>query len=245
LEWSTHFAVKKAKKIIAISNFTKKDLIDLYKAKSEKISVIYNGYNRYLFDNIDEEKIDDILEKYGLEKPFLFYIGRIERKKNIPLLIEAFAIYKEQNTASDLKLVLAGDASYGYDEINYTINEFDMVEDVIMPGWVEEEDVPYIFKAAAAFIFPSNYEGFGIPLLQAMAAGTPIAAADRTSIPEVVGDAALLFNPEHALSIAEAIKEIVHNQELRTRLIARGHERAKNFSWEKTARETLDLLNSF
>lgn len=244
LQWSTHFAARKAKKIIANSNYTKNDIVNLYNANPEKIEVIYNGYNKFLFNAIDDSKTDDILDKYGLEKPYLFYIGRIERKKNIPLLIEAFAIFKERNKNKNFKLVLVGDASHGYDETKYMIHEFELADDVIMPGWIDEVDVPHIFKAASAFVFPSNYEGFGIPLLQAMAASTPIAASDNTSIPEVTDNAALLFNSQHALSIADAMDEIIHNKELRKKLVEKGLKRKASFSWQKTAEDTLKLLNS-
>ena len=243
LRWSTHFAVKKAYRIIANSNFTKKDIMNLYGANENKIEVIYNGYNRYLFSNIDDSRVDSVLQKYGIEKPYLFYIGRIERKKNIPLLIEAFAIFKEQNKESNHKLLLVGDASHGYDETKYMISEFDLQDDVMMPGWIDEIDVPYIFRGADAFIFPSNYEGFGLPLLQAMAAEVPIAASNITSIPEVSDGAVLLFNPDHALMIADAIKKILFDDELRKELVEKGKKRKEDFSWQKTAEKTLELIN--
>jgi glycosyltransferase involved in cell wall biosynthesis len=244
LNWSTNFSLKHADRIITISNFSKEEILKLFpEIKKEKIYVIYNGYNQYLYKKItDQKKINNVLIKYGIEQPYLFYIGRIEKKKNIPNLIEAFAILRERVKDLPHKLVLAGDAGFGYDEIKYMIREFDLVDEVIMPGWVDEIDVPYFYSGADAFVFPSNYEGFGIPLLQAMACGVPITASEAASIPEVAGDAALLFNPAFAFSIAEALERIIKDEDLRHRLLAAGTKRIKNFSWEKTGQETLKVI---
>lgn len=141
------------------------------------------------------------------------------------------------------KLVLIGNASYGYDEVNYAIREFGLDKDVIMPGWVEEQDMPAIYSGASAMIFPSKYEGFGIPLLQAMACELPIAASWASSIPEVTDKAALLFNPNSVKCISDSIERILFDDELRNRVVNLGKERVKNFSWEKCAQETLDLIN--
>jgi glycosyltransferase involved in cell wall biosynthesis len=243
LRWSTEYALKKADKVITITNFTKNELIDIYGAKENKIRVIYNGYNKLLYKKeSDQTKLNEVLKKYGITKPYLFYIGRIERKKNIPSLIEAFAIAKENYKLKDLSLVLVGDASSGYDEVKYSISEFDLVNDVIMPGWVEEEDVPYLYNGAEAFIFPSNYEGFGIPLLQAMACEAPIISSSTSSIPEVVEDAAYLVNPQYVTAIAEGIGEVIKKPELRKDLINKGKTRIKDFSWEKCAKETFEQI---
>jgi glycosyltransferase involved in cell wall biosynthesis len=245
LEWSTFFAVKHAKKIIVASNSTRDDLINNFKCPNQKITVIPNGYNKLLYKKIDDEKkILAVLGKYGIERPYIFFIGRLERKKNIPALIEAFAMLKERRKDMKHTLVMVGDASYGYDEIKYMIDEFDLVDEVVMPGWVNETDIPYIYNGADVFVFPSKCEGFGIPLLQAMACGTPIAASNVTAIPEVVGEAALQFDPRYVLSITEALEQVLENKDLRDKLISSGFERIKDYSWEKTARETLnELLN--
>ncbi len=245
LEWSTNFAVKHAKKIIVASNSTKDDLLHNFKCPVEKITVIPNGYNKLLYKKVDDEKkIAEILNKYGIEKPYIFFIGRLERKKNIPALIEAFAMLKERRKGLKHKLVMVGDASFGYDEIKYMIAEFELMDDVIMPGWISELDIPYIYNGADAFVFPSKCEGFGIPLLQAMACGIPIAASNVTAIPEVVGEAAMQFDPRYVHSIAEALDRVLEDEELRQKLILSGLERVKDYSWEKTARKTLnELLN--
>ncbi|MFH1522803.1 MAG: glycosyltransferase family 1 protein [Patescibacteria group bacterium] len=243
LSWSTRFALKHAKIIITVSKFSKSEILAIYNAKEDKIKVIYNGYNKSLYCQTNEkERADKVLKKYEIEEPYILYVGRLEKKKNTPLLIEAFAIARE-NKEIKQKLILIGDASFGYDEVKDVINEYNLVNDVIMPGWIEEEDLPYIFNRATAFIFPSNYEGFGIPLLQAMACKVPIAASSIPVLKEVAEDAALFFNPNDADSIAQSIKEIILNDKLREELIKKGNERVKEFSWEICARKTLEVIN--
>jgi glycosyltransferase involved in cell wall biosynthesis len=243
LHWSTRYAINHAHKIITVSNFTKIELEQYYKADKDKISVIHNGYNEHIFKKInDENKIKNVLAKYGINDKYILYVGRIERKKNTPALIEAFSIAREKNKNIKQKLVLVGDASYGYDETNYMINEYAVGNEVILPGWVKEEDLPYFYNGADAYIFPSNYEGFGIPLLQAMACGVPIAASCGTSIPEVVGEAAIFFDSYDAYSIAKIIEKILTDEILRKKLVKAGLARIDNFSWEKCAKETWQLI---
>jgi glycosyltransferase involved in cell wall biosynthesis len=242
LDWSTNFALKSAAKIITISDFSKQEIIKHYQTDPKKIVVVHNGYNDDLFhQNYDDKKLTSVLDTYGIERPYIFYVGRLEKKKNIASLVEAFAIAKHDPNFKH-KLYLVGDASFGYDEIKYLINEFDLVGEVVTTGWVEEAHLPYIFKGADAFIFPTKYEGFGIPLLQAMAAGTPIAASDVSAIPEIAGDAALLFDPENVKDISEKILKIVKNKELKDKLRQAGLKRVSQFSWEKCAQETLKVI---
>lgn len=245
-KWSTKYALKHAEKIITVSSFTKQEIDDIYNVDKNKIKIIYNGYNKFLYQKIiDNDKINTVINKYGIEKPYVLYVGRLERKKNTPALIEAFGLLREKYKTLNFKLVLIGNASYGYDEVNYTIREFGLEHDVIMPGWVDEADMPYLYNGASLFIFPSKYEGFGIPLLEAMACGLPITASWESSIPEVVGeDAAYLFNPNSIHSITEAMHKVLSDENFSQKIINQGYERVKNFSWEKSAKETLELLKS-
>jgi len=244
LYWSTECALKNAAKIITVSNSSKKDILENYKVNEDKIKVIYNGYNDKLFKKItDEKSVDKVLDKYGIDRPYLFYVGKIEKKKNIPGLIEAFAILKDSNKAIKHKLVLVGDAFYGYDEVHYLIREYNLDNDVIMPGWIKEEDMPYIYSGASAFVFASNYEAFGITLLEAMASELPIAASNISSIPEVLNGAGLLFDPRNTKSIVSALKKIISDENLQKKLSALGKTRVKFFNWDKCACETLELIN--
>ncbi len=243
LSWSTRFGLKHADKIICVSEFTKQDIKDIYKTRGDKIKVVYNGYNRKIYRKIaDREKISEVLKKYDLPEDYILYVGRLEKKKNTPALIEAYANAREKNQEIKAKLVLVGDAGFGYDEVKYAIREFSLDDEVVMPGWVEEIDMPYLFSGAAAFVFPTRYEGFGIPLLQAMACETPIAASWSSSIPEVVADAALLFNPHDINAIADALAKVTIDAAVRQDLIAKGRDRIKAFSWQKCAEETLEVI---
>jgi glycosyltransferase involved in cell wall biosynthesis len=244
LRWSTAFALKHAKKIIAVSEFTKKEILELYpKVPGEKINVVYNGYNRELFHpcfNFDKQAA--VLNEYGLERPFFLYVGRLEKKKNTSILVEALALLRESHPEIKEKLVLIGDAGFGYDEIKYAIEEFDLESDVLMPGWAAEEDLPCIFSAAEAFIFPSKHEGFGLPVIQAMACDTPVIASDISVLKEIAGDAVEYFKQNNKDSLAQAMVKIINSSALREELKIKGRARAKEFDWEKCARETLRVL---
>ncbi|MFA6306834.1 MAG: glycosyltransferase family 1 protein [Patescibacteria group bacterium] len=241
--WSTKFALKHAKTIIAVSEFTKKEMVEFYQADAEKIKVVYNGFNGALYRPIqDAEKIKQVLNKYDIKAPYIFYAGRLEKKKNTANLVGAYAIMRQKFSQIKPKLVLVGRADSGYDEIKYVINEYDLEDNVIMTGWVPEADMPYIYNGAALFVFPSLYEGFGIPLLQAMVCGTPVAASNIASIREVVKDSALLFNPGDKDDMAQKMAKILLDRELADQLISNGFIRVKDFSLAKCARETLALL---
>jgi len=243
LDWSTNFALRHAKKIITISDFSKSEILKNYKVSAEKIKVIHNGFNNQIYHKLDDqEKISQVLDKYGIEQPYLFYIGRLEKKKNTPALIEAYALARQKGIKDNL--CLAGMASYGYDEIKYMISEFGMQNHVKISGWINEEDVPALFSGATAFVFPSLYEGFGIPILQAMACGVPVVASNSTAIPEVAGGAALLFDSNNVQDMAEKISQISKDQTLKNELIERGLIRAKDFSWGKCAKEVLNQINN-
>ena len=242
-KWAIYWAARRAYKIITISEFSKKELIEVYKINPERIRVIPLAYNKDLYKVIDnKEKIKEVLDKYKISKPYLLFIGRLEQKKNVLAIIESFKILK--STKPDLKLVLIGRPGYKFEEIEKKIKEYGLAEDIIMPGWVEEPELPYLLNGAEVFVFPSFYEGFGIPILEAMACGTPVVSSNTTSIPEVAGQAALLVNPNNHEELAEKIKNILDDNNLRQDLINKGLERVKEFSWDKCARETSDVLTS-
>ncbi|MEI6596709.1 MAG: glycosyltransferase family 1 protein [bacterium] len=241
--WSTKFALKHAQVIIAVSNFTKREMVEFYQADAEKIKVVYNGFNNKLYRPIkDAEKIEQVLNKYGVKAPYIFYAGRLEKKKNTAKLVQAYAIMKQKHKNIKHSLVLVGKAGLGFDEVKYVIEEFNLNEDVIITGWIPEADMPYIYNGAALFVFPSLYEGFGIPLLEAMASGVPIAAAITASIPEVVKKSALFFDPENNDEMAEKMAKILLDERLAGELINSGFERIKDFSLTKCAQETLALI---
>lgn len=239
-------AIKKARKIITISKFTKKELIELCKIDPARIEVIYLGFSPRYRQTLDRQKTETILEKYRISRniPYILYIGRLEYKKNTPRLIRAFARFKKSNPDMKHKLVLVGSLGVGGCEVLENIKKYNLEKEVIMPGWIEERDLSYILSCASLFIFPSLYEGFGIPILEAMACGVPVCAANRASIPEVAGRAALFFDPENEEEMAKFIEKILKDLNLQKELKEKGKKRALAFSWEKCARKTLEVLES-
>lgn len=239
-KWAVRWAKFRAKKIITISEFSKKELIDVFKIKPEKIHVIYNGYDKKNYRLYEKSKIDQVKSQYNLTKPYLIFIGRLEEKKNTSFLIECFAEFKKK--FPEYNLVLIGRKGYGFDKVEENIKKYGLENDVIFPGWIETNDLTKILAGARAMIFPSNYEGFGIPVIEAMACGTPVICSNTTSLPEVAGDAAILVDPKNKEQIVEAMKKIVADENLRQNLVEKGLENVKRFSWEKCAQETLDVI---
>jgi glycosyltransferase involved in cell wall biosynthesis len=245
LDWSTAYSLKHSDKIIAVSEFTKGEIVKIYKCPREKIKVVHNGFNDALYKKInDSDKVKEVLDKYGLSQPYFLYVGRLEKKKNTPLLIEAFMKFRRNRPGAREKLVLIGDASFGSDEVKYILYEFGMQDEVLMPGWIREEDMPHIFNGASAFIMPSLHEGFGITVLQALACGVPTIVSNIPVLREVAADAALFFDPNDKDEVAAYMEKITTDENLRAELISKGLERAKKFSWEKTAQETLQVLTA-
>ncbi|MFA5421044.1 MAG: glycosyltransferase family 1 protein [Patescibacteria group bacterium] len=246
LKWSTVFALKNAKKIITVSNFTRNEILNNYKkVKSDKLVAIYNGYNNNLYRKIDnQEEIKSVLLNYGIKGNYFLYVGRIEKKKNIKTLLQAFYCFKEADRDRKYKLVLVGNIGYGYDELKYLIEELDISEDIIMLGWVEESDMPYLFNASQAFIFPSLYEGFGIPILQAMACGVPVIASDIEVFKEIGANVPLFFSKFNDEDLYYKMELVDGDKNGREIVISRGLEYVKNFSWEKCARETLEEIKN-
>lgn len=229
-KWATRHALK----IIAISKFTKEELINLYKADPQKIEVIYLGYDNSIFYPIDNRKrIDQILEQYGIKKPYILYVGRLEKKKNVTNLIKAL------QEISSIHLVLVGQPGYGYNKIK---NLKLKIKNLIEIGYVSHQDLPYLYSGAECFVYPSLYEGFGLPILEAMACGCPVVASNTSSIQEIGGEAVSYFRPESLDEITKAILKIIKDKEFREMMIQKGFERVKNFSWEKCAKETLKIL---
>ena len=229
LRWSTKYALKNAQKIITVSESTKNDLIKLYNANPEKIKVIYHGVN--LLKSKSESK-NKKSEKY------ILFIGRLETKKNVNGLIEAFNLLKKKYQVPH-KLILAGTQGYGVKEILKKIKN----NDIILPGYVTEEEKMLLLKEAEMFILPSFYEGFGMPILEAQAVNCPVVTSNVSSMPEVAGEGSILINPNNIEQIAESMYKIINDNDFRKRLIQEGYQNVKKFSWEKCAQETLEILS--
>lgn len=234
------FSCRAASLIICVSENTKKDVMRLYKIPEEKIEVVYEGYsNNFQFP---------ISKLLPTTKPYLLFIGRLEERKNIGKIIEAFEILKEKCRIPH-QLILAGKPGYGYRRIRYQVLSIKYKAEVIELGYVTENEKWELLENAAVFLFPTLYEGFGLPILEAQAAGTPVVASDNSSIPEIVesvghdeSPSALLVDPRNARQIAEAAYKLISDKNLRDDIIKRGFANVKRFSWEKCAKEIAEVL---
>jgi glycosyltransferase involved in cell wall biosynthesis len=237
-------AVWKSNKIIAISEATKADVIKYLKGDSAKIKVIYEGIDdKYQIQNIDNNKNNIIKGKYKLTDPYVLFVSQWRPHKGLPELIKAFEILKEKYQVK-YKLVLVGKPNLDFPEIIKRINSSKYINDIILPGFVADDDLPYIYHNADAFIFPSQYEGFGLPPLEAMAAGTVVVSSKTSCMPEILGDAAIYFNPRNPNDIAEKLTEVLSNNKMQKDFIKKGLTHIKKYSWENMARETLKLYES-
>jgi len=220
-------AVKSAKKIIAVSNSTKKDIINLLKIKPEKIFVTYEGVDKLEIGNW----------KLEIGSPYILYVGAAYPHKNLERLLMAFKNLK----ISDLKLILVGKKDFFYEWLEKYSQELDLADRVKFMGEVSDEELASLYQNAIFFIFPSLCEGFGLPGLEAMAYGLPVAASSVSSLPEILGQAAFYFNPYHLEEMEQVMFILSTNENLRKNLREKGLEQVKKYSWQKMAQETLDV----
>lgn len=235
-------SIKRADKIVTVSEFSRERISYYYDIPIEKIEIVTNGYREDMFhNNYGKNKIDSVKLKYKITGDYLLYLGTLEPRKNIERLIKAFAQLK-RDLSDCHKLVLAGGKGWLYDSIFETVKRLNLEQDVIFTGYVEDKDVPLLMSGALVFCFPSLYEGFGIPPLEAMACGTPVITSNTSSLPEVVGDAAILVDPLSVDSISDALKKVVGDESLRREMSKKGLEQCRKFSWRKSAETLLDII---
>lgn len=221
------YSSKKVSRIIAISKNTEKEIVKYCNVEDSKIDVIYIGVSSiFKYENSKNNN------------PYILYVGTLEPGKNIKRIIEAFAEISE-NIKN--KLVIAGRKGWMYRDIFETTKRLGLTKKVVFKGYVPYKYLPDLYYNASVFVFPSLHEGFGLPVLEAMACGTPVITSNTSSLPEVAGEAAILVNPHNTKEIADAIENLLSNEKLRKELISKGIEQVKLFSWEKCARETLKV----
>jgi glycosyltransferase involved in cell wall biosynthesis len=238
------FAVSYADKIITISEATRSDLVDMFKVDERKITVIYPGYDDKIFSSSGNVKdIDEVLKKYKIPKDYILYVGTLQTNKNIERLVEAFGLLRRNNKVQH-KLVIAGKEAFGYEGIYRAIHGLGLEDEVIITGYLPLQDLPPLMRGASVFVFPSLYEGFGLPTVEAMACGTPVITSNVSSMPEVVGDAGILVDPCNSDDIAGAMMRVISNDGLQKQMKRKGLERCKAFSWEKSTMETLQVIKS-
>ncbi len=230
--------------IIAVSQSTKNDLIEIYGVPREKIRVIYSGVKQVSSIKYQVSGAGEIKRKYGLPEKYILYLGTIEPRKNIIGLIKAFELFKKNYPLSATRylLVIAGAKGWLYGDIFKAAKSSEFKNEIIFTGTVADEDRTSLYNMADLFVYPSFYEGFGFPPLEAMSAGIPVIASNCSSLPEAVGGAALMVNPYNFGEIAWAMNEVLFNNNLRCKMIKKGYEQVKKFSWEKCARETLQVF---
>lgn len=229
--------VRRADQVIADSESTKADIVRILGAEAEKIKVAYLGTDERFRPGKDAATSSRLRANYGLSRKVILFVGLIEPRKNLETLIRAYAMLA--GAARDSCLVLAGPLGWGYQAVFQAVSECGVKDRVIFPGFVPEEELPGLYNLADVFVYPSLYEGFGLPVLEAMACGVPVITSNVSSMPEIAGGAALLVEPSDARGLACAIGRVLADQELRQRMSREGIERSSPFTWERTARETL------
>ena len=252
--WRFRFeqGLARANCIIAVSAATRRDVQNEFSIPGDRVRLVYNAPDPQFFqvgrlDPLGEDAKERlrILERYQIHYPFLLYAGNIRPQKNIPRLVEAFAVVRENLAGhpdyKDLRLIIIGDEISKFPAVRRAVIQSRVEHATRFLGFVPFETLRHFYASAEAFVFPSLYEGFGLPPLEAMASGTPVVTSHVSSLPEVVGDAAVLVNPENVFEIARGIREVLVDLELRQKLICRGREHAARYSWQRTASEVLQI----
>jgi len=229
---------------VADSNATRADLVRHYGVAESKVHVVHLGRDESLAPVHDPQVRAAARVHAGIGERYLFYVGTLQPRKNLSRVVQAFARLAGAPGMHDVQLVLAGKRGWLYDELFAEVERCGLGGRVLFPGYVDGADLPALYGGALGFVYPSLYEGFGIPVLEAQACGVPVMTSNNSSLPEVAGDAALLVDPTDVDAIAEAMRRLATDDALRAELVQRGFENVKRFSWEKCARETLAVLES-
>lgn len=237
INW-TKFSIKKATKIIAVSKTTKKDIMKNYGINEDKINVIYNGFEKTAV--VKTSAVEEQSGKTTEVKKYILFVGTIQPRKNLEVLIDAFEKFSQVN--KDFKLVIVGKKGWLYESIFEKVKALGLEDKVIFTGHIVDEELIGYYKNAFCLALPSLYEGFGIPVLEAMSYGCPTIISMTSSLPEIGGDASLYFDPKSSDDLLEKLNFLNNNKNLRKELISKGKKQIKDFSWEKCGKETLDVL---
>lgn len=235
---------RQADVIITPSEATKADVVRHLRINPERIEVIPWGCEQRFQPMTDQDRFAAVQQKYHLPARYLLFVGTLEPRKNLTTLLHAFAMLRTERPGDELKLVVAGRLGWLYTDIATTVHSLALADEVIFTGFVDDEDLPHLYCGAQLFVFPSLYEGFGLPILEAMASGVPVVTSNTASMPEVAGDAAMLVDPHDPLALAEAMARVLAEDPLRQALTRKGLVRARCFTWERTAQRTLALYTA-
>lgn len=235
--------VKSADLIISVSENTKRDMIRLLNIPERKIRVIYSAAHESFRPIQNSQSLREHIKKYGIDSKYILTVSTIEPRKNMVNLIKAFAVYLNSSAGQDISLVIVGKKGWGYNECVKAALEAGLEDNVIFCDYIDEKDLPIIYNLAELFIFPSFYEGFGLPVLEAMSCGTPTICSNTSSLPELTGDAAILIDPLDNAAMTDAINHVLSDEAFRDKLSGKGLERSARFSWDQTAQETVKVYH--
>lgn len=240
LRFTVRRSARSAAHILALSEFAREDIIATYGVNPDKVSVVPLAAPAHFGPVSDEKELQRVRQTYGIEGDYILTVGSIQPRKNLRRLLEAYSVLRGTRPEVKLpKLLLVGKCAWLYDETLRAIEQLEVSNLVILTGYVPEADLPALYSGARCFVYPSYFEGFGLPPLEAMQCGTPVIVGNRTSLPEVVGDAAVLVDPFSVEAIAAAIEKVIRDSDLCRTLRVKGLERARLFEWRETARQTL------
>jgi glycosyltransferase involved in cell wall biosynthesis len=238
---SIALAARRATRIMTVSESSKRDILHFVDVSPDRIDVIYNGYDeRFGVPPVEEDV--RVRERYQLQGSFVLYAGTVKPHKNLERLIEAFHLVRKQGL-EDLTLVLIGDEISKYTALRRAVHRYQLHKQVRFLGYMPQETLAVMYRLARVFVFPSLYEGFGLPPLEAMASGTPVVTSNASSLPEVTGDAAILVDPYDPHAIAEGIRQVLTDESLRQALVQKGLQRATQFSWERSVRRIREIYD--
>lgn len=237
--WMMRMSARKAQAIIAVSENTHRDAVRILKIAPDKIFTVQNGIGAEFRPIDDPALLQACRKKYNLEQPFFLYVGTVEPRKNLPLLLRAFARLAAQG--SDFSLVIVGRLGWMYEDVFRLVESLGLSGRVQFTGYVPAEDLPMVYNLAQIFVYPSLYEGFGFPPLEAMACGAPVITTASSAMRDQVGDAAILTPPGDEQALYEAMDQLAYNPELRRMLSVRGRSQAAQYTWQTTAQKTLQV----
>ncbi len=240
LRMTVRRSARQAAHVLTLSEYVREDVIATYGIDAEKVTVVPLAAPGHFVPVRDAKELQRVRQKYGIDENYILSVGAIQPRKNLPRLLEAYSLLRGEQPEVNLpQLVLVGKCAWLYDETLKKISELGLDNLVRLTGYVPEADLPALYSGSLCFIYPSYFEGFGLPPLEAMKCGAPVVVGNRTSLPEVVGDAAVLVDPFEVSEIAAGIAGVISDPHLRTSLIEKGLERARIFDWRITARKTL------
>jgi glycosyltransferase involved in cell wall biosynthesis len=236
-------AIGRADVILTISENAKREIVEYYKTPEEKIKVVYLGSPSGVSKIEDKALIEKVKSKYNILGKYIFFVGTLEPRKNIEGLINAYNLL-DKKLKGEYKLVICGGKGWYYDRIFKLVEELQLSDEIIFTGYMNEKEKSCMYSGASLFVFPSFYEGFGMPILEAFVCGIPVITSNNSSLPEVGGDAVVYCEAENIGSISKAITGVLEDGDLQEKLVKKGFEQLKKFSWESSAKTILDVITN-